>query len=769
MTTALRALLGYLRPYRRHVVALIVLLLVELAWAVVFSLSFQFVLDRAIAAHDRAMLRAALIVLPTAAVVAAAAAVARDYLYARLGTGVMNDLRLRMFAHLQGLGAGFYAKAKTGDLMARFSTDLAAVETAIILAVPETVLGLLGVVAISALLFVFSPSLALFALLGMPLVIAGPKLLGARAERRSYQVRAAEADLASAVAENINAQPVVRAFGLGATQVGAFQTQLSCFGRSSLTFNLLAYLVERTPNVAFLLLQITVFSVGAVQCFDGALTVGELCTFNVLITFLGSYITSLTRVLPPLLAASGGIRRIEDLLATRPSVTDAPAAEPLPPLRQAITFTDVVFSYDGEHRSLDRVDLRIPAGANVVIVGGSGSGKSTVLGLLARFHDPDSGTVGFDGTDLRGARVDTLRNQVGMVFQESFLFNTTIRENIRLGRPGATDAEVEAAARDAEVDAFVAALPDGYDTLVGERGGRLSGGQRQRVAIARAMLRDPAILLLDEATSALDPATEAAVNATLRRLWANRTVVSVTHRLASTVDADLVLVMADGRLVESGSPAELLVADGCYRQMWDSQLTGGQDGRSGVVATPAGVVPTAVASPHPLQLRKATPMNSTAHRNRATVSPKLEVRRDAANSAVFATSDIEPGEVLIGLAHSFVGDRDRHTIQVGDGIHQAFTDEADDYVNHSCDPNAWLDAERLEVVALRSIVAGEEIRQNYLTFEPDMSSPFACQCAASACVGEVRGYLHLTSAQQEALAPWVFPHVRAAAQAHCAA
>ena len=755
MGSAMGTLLGYLRPYRLMVSLLVAGLLVELGWAVVFGMSFQFILDEAIAKHNEAVLRTALIGLPAAALVSVAAAVGRDYLYARLGTDVLNDLRIRMFEHLQGLCANFYAKISAGDLLSRFSTDLAAVEQAVILAIPETVLGVLGVLVISVLLFFFSLPLALLTTLGMPLVLLGPKLLAPRAERHSYQVRAEEAGIATVVSENINAQPVVRAFSLGPAQVGAFRHQLRGFHRASLRFNLLAYLVERTPNVAFLLLQIAVLGVGAVQCFNGALTIGELCAFNILIGFLGAYVTSLTRVLPPLLDAAGGIKRIQELLDATPVVTEAADAEPLPTLTREIRFDDVSFSYDGKNRSLDRVSFRIPSGAHVAVVGGSGSGKSTVLQLLARFHDADSGTIAFDGADVRTATVESLRRQMGVVFQDSFLFNTTIRENIRLGRPHATDTEVETAARAAEIHDVIAALPDGYDTVCGERGGRLSGGQRQRVAIARAILRDPGVLLLDEATSALDPDTEAALNETLERLGRSRTVVSVTHRLASTVAADLILVMERGRLVESGSHAQLLARDGVFRRLWERQ----QGHAAATAATPTR---TSLAR----HLRKATTMSSaqspftTAPRSEVWASPSLEIRTDGAGGlGVFAQASVEPGEVLVGLAHRFVTERDRHTIQLGDDLHQAFTNEMDDYVNHSCDPNAVLDFERLELVAVRPIAAGEEVSTNYLTFEWEMVEPFACRCGASRCLGEIRGFAHLDPDEQDELLPSASPYL----------
>jgi ATP-binding cassette subfamily B protein len=307
------------------------------------------------------------------------------------------------------------------------------------------------------------------------------------------------------------------------------------------------------------------------MAFNGNLSIGTLASFQALfitMSYTLLYATEYVGNLPP---AAAGLERIEELLGESSEIADSPKAKPLPRLSREIEFRDVTFGYSKSQATLRGVNMAIPRGSSVALVGPSGSGKSTMLSLLMRFYDPDAGCVAIDGLDLRDVTQQSLRNQIGVVFQDSFLFNTSLRENIRLGRPDATDDEVEAAARAAEIHEFIQSLPEGYATIAGERGGRLSGGQRQRVAIARALVRDPAILLLDEATSALDPQTEQSLNATINKVAQGRTLIFVTHRLASAAAAGMIFVFKQGELIERGNHDQLLEADGTYARMWKKQ------------------------------------------------------------------------------------------------------------------------------------------------------------------------------------------------------
>ncbi|MBI2504751.1 MAG: ATP-binding cassette domain-containing protein [Candidatus Latescibacteria bacterium] len=389
-----------------------------------------------------------------------------------------------------------------------------------------------------------------------------------RATQASYGRRQDEARLAAKVQENLAAQGLVKAFRLESSSLASFLERNAQLAASVLRLHFLSALVEHSANMGIYTLRVIIVGIGAYMAFTGRLTVGELAAFQPLFINLTWGVFEFTQYVPQLVQAGGGMERLEEVLRERPQVNDAPGARSLPRLTREIAFQEVSFGYGGDRLSLDRVSFSIPRGRSVAFVGPSGSGKSTVLNLILRFYDPSSGTVTCDGRDLRQVTRESLCQRLGVVFQDNLLFSTSIRENIRLGRPAASDEEVEEAARAAELHSFIAGLPQGYDTLVGEGEARLSGGQRQRLGIARAILRDPEILLLDEATSALDPTTEAAINATLEKLARHRTAIWVTHRLSAAMNMDHLFVLERGRVVEEGTHKELLNRKGVYYRMW---------------------------------------------------------------------------------------------------------------------------------------------------------------------------------------------------------
>lgn len=561
----------WLAPYRGAALLIVAALCVDLAYENLLPLAFKALIDDAIGPHNAAVLWTVIGGLVALCLTAAAAATARDYLYAKLSAQVLHDLRLAMYGQLQRLSMSFYSRTQVGDIMSRFSSDLTVVENAIVLALPSGVYSALGVVATALILFALEWRLALLSAIGIPLCLIGPKLIGARAQSAANEMREQQGALASLIQENVSAQAVVKSFGLQRIALDAFAQRVAALLTISRRANFLAYLMERTPNLGLMVFNLSVICLGAWLAFEGHLAIGSLVAFQGLFLNLSQSVAGLTWVVPNFIQAAAGMARIEELLGEHAEIVDAPGAEPLPRLSAAIEFRDVSFCYAGQSGGLDHVSFRIEAGQKVAFVGASGSGKSTVLALLLRFYDPQAGGVFIDGRDLRAAQQATLRAQSAVVMQESFLFNTSVRENLLLARPQAGADEIVAACRAAEIHDAILSLPEGYDTVVGERGGRLSGGQRQRIAIARALLRDPALLVLDEATSALDAATESAVNATLARVAGGRTVVSVTHRLAAATGADRIFVMDGGRLIESGSHDELVALRGVYAGMWAKQ------------------------------------------------------------------------------------------------------------------------------------------------------------------------------------------------------
>jgi ATP-binding cassette, subfamily B, bacterial len=557
-------------------VPILIGVLVEVAFYSGLPFSFRYVIDVGLIEGNHRVLMFLIGALAAGAVAVAVLGTLRDKFSARLAATLLSELRVAMFDRLQLLSMDFFSKARAGDLLSRFSTDLAAVEGAAMTMVTWAIVPALDVLISTVLLFVLDWRLALIALLGWPATLAGPRVLAPRVAAESYDRKTDEGAVLAGLQENIYAQVIIKTFGLAGRVRQAFLVRDRGLRDRMERLGFLSGLVERSAYVGILFLQVILLGIGAYLVSQGTLTVGALAAFQALFLSLSYSMATVTQYLPRLVEAAGGMRRIDELLAQRPRVADT-GTEAMPEHFDAIRLTGVRFAYSTDAPTLEELSLSIPRGQFVAIVGASGSGKSTLLTLLMRLHDPSEGTVSLDDFDIRRGPVEALRSLVGYVPQESFLFDTSIRDNIRMGRPAATDVEVEAAARAADVHDAVMELPGKYETVVGERGGRLSGGQRQRIALARALVRNPAVLILDEATSALDPVTETAIQATFERLRLGRTIVSVTHRLSGVVTADRVLVMQQGRLCQQGSPAELAARPGIYRELWQKQNGFGLD------------------------------------------------------------------------------------------------------------------------------------------------------------------------------------------------
>ena len=588
---------GLLRPHRAALAAVGLCVLVQTAFYAAVPMSFEILIDRAILRSDRTALVTVVSLLVLGVVLMALAGLWQVWLSARIVAGLMRDLRARMFARLQHLPLGFFGRTRTGDIVTRFSGDLTTVEEICVSLVPWVAMPAVSVMVSTVLLFVLDWRLALLAMLVWPVCLLGPRWAAPRAIAASHEKREAEAAAVDLVQEAVAAQPVVRVFNLAGRVEEAFGRTAQDLAARTERLHIFSALVERLATVGTAALQVIVLGIGAALAYGGELSIGALAAFQALFLVLSEQLGYVMQYAPNVVRAAGSARRIAALLDEPPEPDEPSGAGEGAPFARDLVLDRVSFAYDGRNDNLAEVSLSVGRGEYVTLVGPSGCGKSTVLALVARLYEPRTGAIRVDGSDLHAIGRAAWRQHLASVMQESFLFDTTIRENIRLGRFDATDAEVEDAARAAEIDGAIRAMPAGYDTRVGRGGGQLSGGQRQRIAIARAILRRPSLLLLDEATSALDAASEAAINATLRRLSAGRTVISATHRLATVVDADRVFVLADGRLVEEGRHTDLLARGGIYAGLWEKQAGFAADAGGGITVTVARLKAIPLLSP----------------------------------------------------------------------------------------------------------------------------------------------------------------------------
>lgn len=573
---ALATVYGFVKPYLGNYKKLIAFVslgvLVETLFNVIMPLSLKFLIDDALGEEDFEALIRILSVLAVAGVVTSIVAIWYERWDARLAAALLSDVRTRLFDHLQNLPAAFFQRTKRGEILSRFSVDMSAFEGSVKGFASYAALPFFELIAGIILMLFLNWQLAAIALLVFPITLIGPRIITPKAVQANYEQKLNEASLLGMVQENIATQAVVKAFMLQRKTLGWFTLRNDDARRKIASATFLSTMVERTVTVSVLLLHLVVLALGAYLATKGQITVGTFVTFESAFWEVSYNIAHVMHFIPVSIQSAAAVRHIQELLDEPTRGADRPGAPDLPRISHDISFERVTFQYDGsETPVLDGLSLKLDVGKTIAIVGPSGSGKSTLLNLILRLYVPDEGRITIDGVDIRKVTRESLRQSMAVVFQENMLFNMSIRENIRLGKEGATDKEVEEAARKAEIHRYIMSLPKKYDTQVGERGDTLSGGQRQRIAIARAIVRDPSILLLDEATSALDQTTEAAINKTLMKLAKGRTMLFSTHRLTSVVEMDEIIVISGGKAIERGSHGELLAKGGMYRQLWDDQ------------------------------------------------------------------------------------------------------------------------------------------------------------------------------------------------------
>lgn len=570
-------LLGYLRPYRGWMVAALIAMVIGAGLGLVMPLAIGQIVN--LITGDQALPIAQIaLLLGLVAIGQAVMGLIQTYSLTFVGERVVTDLRLAAYQQLQRLDLAFFEQRRTGEITSRITNDVTLIQSTVTTNLATLLQGVIQLVGAVVLMIVVSWQLSGLALVLVPTLIAIAVVFGQWLRRISTTVQDRLADATSVLEETVAGVRVVRSFGREPYEIERFRTAIEATFAAAMKRARVRALFQPAMSLAVWAVLIGMLVIGGYLVSAGLLTPGDLVAFLFYAGMVAGSMGAFASLFGQVQEALGAVARVFELLDQQPAVADAPDAIPLPPVQGRVEFREVSFAYQRAENGqtapvvLRNFSLAIEPGEMVALVGPSGAGKSTIVSLIPRFYDVQAGSVLIDGYDVRRVQMRSLREQIGIVPQETLLFSGSIRDNIRYGRLEASDAEVEAAARMANAHEFICQLPEGYDTPVGERGVRLSGGQRQRIAIARAILKDPRILILDEATSSLDSESERLVQEALERLMAGRTSIVIAHRLSTVQRADRIVVVVAGEVVEAGTHRQLLARGGMYARLYELQF-----------------------------------------------------------------------------------------------------------------------------------------------------------------------------------------------------
>ena len=565
-------LLQYLKPYRLRIAEAVVCMIFTAAANLYMPWIIKDMIDKVLAEKDMATLNLICVGVIVIFFARGFFYYGQSYLISHVGQRIVLDIRNALFSKFQRLPIAYFDRHQTGEVMSYITNDVATVQNALVDKLIDIVTE--GAIFIGSLgmMFMLDWRLSLMTLVTVPLVGVSMKVFGRMIRRSGAEIQSRLSDFTAMMQESLSAERVVKAFGRERYEIDRYYEQNEqTFAASMQNVRLTSIL---TPTIEFIaaLAATALIWVGGKEVVDGRITAGTLVAFLTYAVNMSNPLKRLSRAYAGIQQALAGADRVFGILDMEEPISDRPGAILLPSAEGHVCVEDVTFSYKEGVPALSHVSLAAKPGQMIAFVGPSGAGKSTIANLIPRFYDVDSGAIFVDGHDIRDLTLESLRAQIGIVPQETMLFSTTVRENIRYGRLDATDEEIEAAARDANAHEFIMELPEGYDTQIGERGLMLSGGQRQRIAIARAILKDPKILILDEATSALDTESEKIVQAALDRLMIGRTAFVIAHRLSTIFGADQIYVIDHGTVREHGTHEELLAAKGLYAELYALQF-----------------------------------------------------------------------------------------------------------------------------------------------------------------------------------------------------